>query len=87
VEMQRVPVYKAFYEARYIGSGWQMPPDVKVQSSDLFCEASQGQRKRFAVQADNKLTGVSRTRIGVSRCLQPVKVADVGKLKKPVSFK
>ena len=33
--------------------------DAKVQSSDLFCEASQGRRKRFAMQAGDKLNGVS----------------------------
>ena len=31
MEMQRVQVYYAFYEARFIGCGWQMPPDAKVR--------------------------------------------------------
>jgi hypothetical protein len=29
MEMQRVQVYYAFYEARFIGCGWQMPPMQK----------------------------------------------------------
>jgi hypothetical protein len=36
--MQIVPVSKAFYVARSIGRRWQMPPDAKTQSLNLFCE-------------------------------------------------
>jgi hypothetical protein len=25
MDMQSLPVYQAFYEAYYVGSGWQMP--------------------------------------------------------------
>jgi len=39
MEMQRVPVHQTFYEACYVGSGWQMSPGVRTQSLDLFCEA------------------------------------------------
>ena len=57
MEMQRVPIYKAFHEACFIGNRWQMPSMQKyrVQTYSVS-DTYYGRGKRYVVRADEKLT-------------------------------